>query len=441
MFTNIYVSSLFVVLAIALFIFLCYKGFHTGVCAIICTIIAAFGSTNDFLTSIFSTFTGGVGTLASMMFALFTVSGLLTYMMDQTGCSVSVGRTLVRWLGTDRCYLAISATSILLVLAGVTGIYVVALVALPLMKAADLPRRIGMLAAQGIIPAIAFCLPVANLPGSLPNSFLNTSVYSAPLLSIATGVLGMVLFFLYINHEVKKARANGEHFTELNGQEVKAYSEEDMGDLPSFFTSVLPLLSVIVISILLSAFTNLDSSVVVVTAQLCACLLIVVLHFDRCKKVTFRRIASEGITSTWGFLVMACCVYGFGQVVSTCAAFQPIQDAVLSLNVNPYITAMISVAVVAFLCSDGIAAMMIWLPLFGPTYMDMGVNPGALRRLLLCTTQTFDSMPHAQSTAITLSLFGLSHKEGYKDLFVSTVIIPVIFTVFCCICCIIFYPA
>ena len=85
------------------------------------------------------------------------------------------------------------------------------------------------------------------------------------------------------------------------------------------------------------------------------------------------------------------------------------------------------------------SAMMVWLPMFGQTYLDMGVNAGALRRLLLCTTQTFDSLPHAQSIANTLGVFGLTHKQAYKELFITTVIFPTIFSIFCCICCMIFY--
>ena len=443
MFTNVWVSGIFVILAIVLFIVLCYKGVHTGVAAIICALVAAFGSSNDLLTSMFTTFTGGVGTLVTQMFGLFTVSGLLGYMMDRTGCSMSVGKKMIKWLGVDRCYLAISATAVILMLAGVgTFMYVVVVVALPLMKAANLPRRIGMVAAQGIAPAINFCMPVANVPGTLPNMFLGTGIYDAPVLSIATGVVGIVLFFLYITHEVKKARLKGEHFTEIDGNETQAYTEsqEKEEDLPNFWLSIIPLLSVVVVSIILTALTKIDGAAVVVMAQLVACILIGIFHYSRCKKVTFKKMISEGVPSMWGFLVLAACVFAFGQVVSTCAAFTPVQNAVLGLNINPYIGAMISVAVVAALCADGISAMMIWLPLFGQTYVDMGVNPGALRRLLLCTTQTFDSLPHAQSVAATLGLFGLTHKEGYKDLFITTVVFPVIFTVFCCICCIIFYP-
>ena len=47
--------------------------------------------------------------------------------------------------------------------------------------------------------------------------FLGTSLYDAPVLSIVTGLLGIVLFVLY-QRAVKKARANGEGY---DGPEVE----------------------------------------------------------------------------------------------------------------------------------------------------------------------------------------------------------------------------
>ena len=85
MFTNPLVSGLFVVVAIAVFIILCYKNVHTGIAAIIAAIIAAFGSTNAFYVSLFEVFPSGVASLVSMMFWVFTVSGLLGFLMDETG--------------------------------------------------------------------------------------------------------------------------------------------------------------------------------------------------------------------------------------------------------------------------------------------------------------------------------------------------------------------
>lgn len=159
----------------------------------------------------------------------------------------------------------------------------------------------------------------------------------------------------------------------------------------------------------------------------------------RIKKMGFIKTISAGASGNWGFLVLAGCVMGFGLVVQESAAFQPIIDFVFSIEVNPYVMAMLSVMVVAALCADGITAMMMWLSIFGAQYAAMpGVDPNALHRLLVNTTQTFDSLPHSQSTAISLSVFGLTHKQAYGGVFVTTVIIPTIFSVFCCICCVIF---
>ena len=294
-----------------------------------------------------------------------------------------------------------------------------------------------MIAAQGIAPAINFCMPVPNVPGSLPNMFLGTSLYDAPILSIATGLVGIALFLVYQIHLVKKARKNGEGY---DGEDVELELNE--AELPNFWTSIAPLLAVVIAAIV---FSKLNISYqtwqtqLVALAQFVGIVVLVILQFPRVKRIGMVNILSKGCTGMWGFLMLAGCVYGFGQVVTTSSVIEPVQNWVLGLNLSPYITAMISVAVIAALCTDGISAMMIWLPMFGQQYLDMGVNAGALRRLLLCTTQTFDSLPHAQSVANTLGVFGLTHKQAYKELFVTTVIFPTIFSIFCCICCIVFY--
>lgn len=66
-----------------------------------------------------------------------------------------------------------------------------------------------MIAAQGIAPAINFCMPVPNVPGSIPNQFLGTGLFDAPILSIATGLVGILLFLFYQIHLVKQAPRQG----------------------------------------------------------------------------------------------------------------------------------------------------------------------------------------------------------------------------------------
>ncbi len=440
MITSVAGSAVCLVVAIVVFIILCFKGMHTGIAALVAAFIAAFGCADSLATSIFSTFPTGVGSLVTTMFFVFTASGLFAQMMDKTGCAMSVGKTMVKLLGVDNSWIAISLTTVLLLFAGVgTYTYVVVVLALPLMKAANLPRKVGMIAGLGIAVDISFCFPAANVPGSLPNSFLGTTIFSAPLLSCATGTLGIIMFVFWMLHMVKRSRKNGEGYDGPMDVEMK-----DEDDLPSFLTSVIPLVVVVGSAMLfaiidLETICGIDSTAQVACAQMVGCLSVAIIHFARCNKAGFINLIRDGAPSMWGFLVLAGCVYGFGQVASQAACIEPLTNAVLEMNASPYISAMVSVAVIAGLCTDGISAMMVWLPMFGQSYLDMGCDPGALRRLLLCTTQTFDSMPHAQSTAITLGVFGLTHKEGYWDMFVTTVIFPVIFSIFCCACCIIFF--
>lgn len=455
MFSNVWASGICVLLAIAVFMILCYMNIHTGIAALIAAVIAAFGSSNSIAVSLLDTFPAGVGALVTQQFFVFTVSGLLAYLMDKTGAAMSVGKTMVKWFGVERSWLAISITTVILLVAGVgTYTMVVVVLAIPLMKAANLPRKVGLVAAYGIAPAISFCMPVSNVPGSLPSTFLpGVGIYSAPLLSVACGVLGIVLFLFWITHMVRVARKNGDGF---DGDHNVGEVDTDTSGLPSFATSVIPLAVVVIAAILMAALkfgtnadgmpvdfaglTGINSTNQVAVAQLCGVIAVVLLHFKRCKSEGFGKILSQGATGMWGFLMLAGCVFGFGQVVSTCSAFNSLRDWVLGLQLNPYVTAMISVMIIAFICADGIAAMMIWGPMFGAEYVEMGVDPGALRRLLLCTSQTFDDLPHAQSTAITLGMYGLTIKQAYKDMFVSATVIPLIFSIFCCICCIIFYP-
>ena len=95
------------------------------------------------------------------------------FCMDATGCAKSLwANQMVKWLGvgprldghlrsppSSCCWPASAPSS-----AGGRGRR-----RSPLMKAANLPRKVGMIAAQGIAPAITFCMPVPNVPGSLPN--------------------------------------------------------------------------------------------------------------------------------------------------------------------------------------------------------------------------------------------------------------------------------
>ena len=58
----------------------------------------------------------------------------------------------------------------------------------------------------------------------------------------------------------------------------------------------------------------------------------------------------------------------------------------------------------------------------GQTILGMGgVDAGALHRLTLAASTTFDSMPHNGSLNVTMGVMGLTHKDVYKNILCSPV--------------------
>ena len=62
------------------------------------------------------------------------------------------------------------------------------------------------------------------------------------------------------------------------------------------------------------------------------------------------------------------------------------------------------------------------------SYLDKGVEPEILHRVATMASGGFDSLPHCGAVVAVLAIAGLTHKEGYKDIGIITVIIPVFAT-------------
>lgn len=167
----------------------------------------------------------------------------------------------------------------------------------------------------------------------------------------------------------------------------------------------------------------------------------VILHFDVVvHKITIPRALSQGTTEMFPFIMMSGCVFGFGLVAQKAACMDYLIQKIMSINVNPYLTAWLSVCLIAALCADGISGMTMWLGTFGAQFAAMpGVDPGALHRILVASSTTFDSLPHSPMLAQGMGVFKTDFKESYKYSFVLTVLFPVIFSLVGVVIAIIFY--
>lgn len=60
------------------------------------------------------------------------------------------------------------------------------------------------------------------------------------------------------------------------------------------------------------------------------------------------------------------------------------------------------------------------------TYLASGIAPQVLHRVAAVAAGGLDSLPYNGATITVLALVGMTHKESYLDMFVISVVIPLI---------------
>lgn len=455
--SSVPVSAVLLIVGIVLFVVMCYKGIHTAVAALISSAIVALGSSSGFITTITSTWSNGLGNFAIQSGLAFISAGMFSYLMRETRSGEAIAEKFIAIIGADHSPYIIAVTAAVLQLAGIQSyIFIVAAMTFSLMKKANLPIYIGYAACIAVPPIVTFTMPgVTAMPNVLPTTFLGTTTWAAPVLSLVTCAVGIVLMIIYMQHLIKKARRDGIGYTTDEADEYGASKLFGDIELPAFWKSVLPIVLVIVLTgvfqmglkplgnLMGMQWENLSAMNALIFGMWITSAVVVLLNWNTViHQIKITRALSQGCTEMFPFIVMSGCVYGFGMVTQASACFQPLLDMIMNIHLNPYITCWLSVCLIAALCADGVSGMVMWLSIFGSQYgvgNTLGVNPQAIHRIAVSAATTFDSLPHSPMLAQGMAVFKTNMKESYKYSFILTVVFPVIFSLVAVVGAIIFY--
>jgi len=122
---------------------------------------------------------------------------------------------------------------------------------------------------------------------------------------------------------------------------------------------------------------------------------------------------------------------GYGSVIASLAAFAAIKTFVVGIAPdNPLISEAIAVNIMAGITGSASGGMSIALGILGKTYLDMGtaagISPELLHRVAAIASGGLDSLPHNGAVITLLGICRLTHRESYLDIFMVTVIGPLI---------------
>ena len=308
-------------------------------------------------------------------------------------------------------------------------IYALTPIAFTLFKEANLPRHLIVAATT----AGSATLTMTALPGTpaltnvIPTQFLGTTLTAAPIFGILASIAFVVMTVFYFNYSEKKARANNECWEQPEGLELAKIKIQERDQLPSSVKAFLPIIILIAIILVGSRF-GLNSTMLASGAMLAGTLVVYALNIDKFKGKSMKKVIASGLEGGIGGIGGFAAVVAFGNVVSSSAAFASIVEWVLSLKMNPYSQGIFSTMVVAAITGSSSGGLRIMFGEFAESFLASGVNLELLHRLVSISAGTLDTLPHSPGLFLTFAILGLTHKDSYKHVFVTSVLIPTIIT-------------
>ncbi|WP_088328354.1 SLC13 family permease [Lacimicrobium sp. SS2-24] len=417
-------SLLGLVGGLLLLIILTIRGMNLFIAAPLCALIVALTSGIPVFvgeTNFVGAYMDGFSGFIAAWFFMFLLGSLFGKFMEDTGAADAVARWIISKLGMKHAVVAVVLACAILTYGGVS-VFVVAFsvypMALSLFKDADLPRR--FIPAALAFGSVTFTMTSAGSPeiqNWIPIKYLGTSPFAAWEVSLVVAIFMASFGYWWLKRMIKKAVDNGERFEHRDSD--PAIPERDY---PHPMTGIIPLMVVLVLSF---SFHESLQQLALIVALGGGVLTLMAINFKH-----FHNLSGAVSAGTTGALVAignTSAVVGFGTVAKSTEAFQVAVDVMTHLPGNELIGAAVAVSVIAGLTGSASGGQAIALPLIGPHYMDQGVDPEQLHRIVSISSGALDSLPHNGYVVTTIrAICGETHQRAYWAVGALTVVVPLI---------------
>jgi H+/gluconate symporter-like permease len=159
-----------------------------------------------------------------------------------------------------------------------------------------------------------------------------------------------------------------------------------------------------------------------------AILMAIVLHWPRWTDL--KGSINQGTMSSLLPIFNTASEIGYGAVIGSLAAFAVVQAAVMGISSNPLISEAITVNIMAGITGSATGGLSLALGMLGKTYAEAGaaagINPELLHRVATIASGGLDSLPHNGAVITLLGICRLTHRQSYIDIFMVTVIGPLL---------------
>ena len=441
------IGNIGVIVGVVLLIVLALRGVSVIVASLLCAVVVAVTNGQSVVTALMTDYTQSMFGFARMFFMLFISGVVFGRLMTQSNAAASVAYALSSRLGPDRTLIIGTLVCALLTYGGINVFIVIFTVyplGLGLMQRSNVPKRLFMAA----VSLGAGTFTMTAMPGSpsihnvIMAKSLATPLTAAAGIGLVASAVMLTLGMVYLEWERKKAKARGEGFEPAPTDVIP--DEPDPSTMPHWLVASVPM--VVVLAIILvpqwinSLFSLAEGAqgtyaplMVMATTQplVWTCVALVVgtlvgfVLFCRYVKHPLA-IVGRGAESAILPLINTAVVIGFGGVVKATPVFENFAHLMLHSGINPIISAVVSINIMSGIVGSASGGLGIFSAFLAEHYINAGVPPQLLHRLVAIGAGGLDSLPHCGVIITTLTIMGLSHKQAYKDTAVVTVLVPLI---------------
>ena len=440
-----------ILLSLGLLMYLAYRGVNVLLVAPVLALLAAvIGGETRLLAVLSQIYMKSLGGFVTGYFALFMLGAILGRLMADSGSASAIASWIVGRLGARRSVLAIVLACAVLTYGGVSVlvvIFAVYPVAVAIFRGSHTPKR--FIPAAVLLGGATFTL--SGIPGTpsiqnaMPIAFFGTDTFAAPGVGSIGGLVMLVFGAWWLQSRAQQAAARGEGYGHhpLDAQDAVPTLDE-----PPLMIAVLPLLVVLVMNVAMTwwvipamdlaylkepkfggvGVNDVRGLWALVSALALATLTAILLHWRRWQDL--KGSLNQGTFSSMLPIFNTASEIAYGAVIASLAGFAVVQAALASVSSNLLVNEAIAVNIMAGITGSAAGGLGLALGMLGKTYTaaaaTAGISPELLHRVAAIACGGLDSLPHNGAVITMLGICRLTHREAYFDMFMVSVVGPLL---------------
>lgn len=421
-------SVIGVIGSLALLMFLAMRGYSILILAPFCAIIVALTSGIPIMEGLGGAYMGGLGGFATRFFLLFMLGALFGKYMEDSGAAQSIATGLLNLVGRDKPYNALMSIMVICAVLTYGGINLFVIMFAITPMARPIFKELNMQWELMLIPLIlgSATFTMTMLPGTpaiqniIPMSYLGTHATAAPLVGLLATITAILVGCWYMKKELDKTQKKGKGYEEPTAaSSTLTASDADNIKTPSIILSIIPPIVLLIVLNVLKVNVIMALVLGILTAA------VLFIKYIPNQLMTLNKGSGNSIMP----LLNTCAAVGFGAIVASTVGFEIIASFLLGIPGSPLISLAVATNLLAGVTGSASGGLGIALETLAPAYLEMGLHPEIIHRISAIASGGLDALPHNGAVISTLAVTAISHKKGYKYVFGSGVVVPLIATI------------